>query len=167
MRVPTALDRAPAALDRTALVSGVFGGTMVVAGGLVAAVNSAAPFERGSWLAAYLVLVGGVAQIALAAGRAAFQDPARFSSSGGSALLLLWNLGSLAVPAGVLAGAAALVTVGSAALLAALAGFAAAGRSAPRSRRRVLAAYRVLILGLAVSVAIGMALAEAPPLTWF
>lgn len=34
--------------------------TMIVAGGVVAAINSAAPFAHGSWLAAYLVLVGGV-----------------------------------------------------------------------------------------------------------
>ena len=36
---------------------------LIVAGGLVAAVDGAAPFAHGSWLAAYLVLVGGVAQL--------------------------------------------------------------------------------------------------------
>ena len=34
-------------------------GAMIVAGGLIAAINSATPFAHGSWLAAYLVLVGG------------------------------------------------------------------------------------------------------------
>lgn len=53
------------------------GGTLVVAGGLVAAVNSAAPFAHGSWLAAYLVLVGGVAQIALGVGAAALAPQRR------------------------------------------------------------------------------------------
>jgi hypothetical protein len=37
------------------------GGTMVVAGGLVAAVDSAAPFAHGSWLAALLWNLGGSA----------------------------------------------------------------------------------------------------------
>lgn len=44
------------------------GGVSIVAGGLVAAVNSAAPFAQGSWLAAYLVLVVGVSPLALELG---------------------------------------------------------------------------------------------------
>jgi hypothetical protein len=46
----------------------VGGAILIVAGGIVAAVDSAAPFARGAWLAAYLVLVGGAAQFALATG---------------------------------------------------------------------------------------------------
>jgi hypothetical protein len=45
---------------------------MVVAGGSVAAVNGASSFAHGSWLAAYLVLVGGVAQLLLGIGILAF-----------------------------------------------------------------------------------------------
>jgi hypothetical protein len=40
-----------------------FAGALIAAGGAGAAVNSAAPFGHGSWLAAYLVFVGGVSQI--------------------------------------------------------------------------------------------------------
>ena len=40
-------------------------------GGAVAAVSDPFSFEQGSWLAAFLVLVGGVVQIALGAGQAA------------------------------------------------------------------------------------------------
>lgn len=88
------------------------GGILIVVGGVVAAVNSAAPFTHGSWLAAYLVLVGGAAQIALAGGRAAIV--AIGSGSGRSrGRLMLWNFGSLAVPAGVLADTTAWVTAGS------------------------------------------------------
>lgn len=50
------------------------GAILIVAGGVVAAVDSAAPFTHGSWLAAYLVLVGGAAQISLAAGLVAGAD---------------------------------------------------------------------------------------------
>jgi hypothetical protein len=58
---------------------------LIVAGGLVAAVNGAAAFAHGSWLAAYLVLVGGVAQLhPTRLGRAARRrtPPARWSSPG-------------------------------------------------------------------------------------
>jgi hypothetical protein len=92
----------------------------VIAGGLVAAVNSAAPFAHGSWLAAYLVLVAGVAQITLGVAAAALA-PADRSARLAPAQLLLWNVGSLAVPAGVLVTQRVLVALGSIALLAALA----------------------------------------------
>jgi hypothetical protein len=143
----------------------VCGGSLIVAGGVVAAVNSATPFGHGSWLAAYLVLVGGTAQILLAAGRAALisgdGEPAGLRPP-----LMLWNLGSLAVPAGVLADAAGWVTAGSVALLFALALFARAGLHAGRARRRRAIAYLTLVAGLASSVVVGSALANAAPGAW-
>ena len=45
------------------------GSSCVVVGGLVAAATGPTGFEDGSWVAAYLVLVGGVAQIALGVGQ--------------------------------------------------------------------------------------------------
>lgn len=102
-------------------------GVLIVAGGIVAAVNSAAPFAHGSWLAAYLVLVGGVAQVLLAAGRLVLSVPGPGPWRAG-AQLVLWNLGSLAVPAGVLVDTPGPVTAGSLALLSALALFAADAR---------------------------------------
>ena len=49
----------------------------VVAGGLVAAVTGPLRLEHGSWAAAYLVLVGGVAQGALGIAQY-FLAPQRF-----------------------------------------------------------------------------------------
>lgn len=138
------------------------GGILIVAGGVVAAVNSAAPFTRGSWLAAYLVLVGGAAQISLAAGLVAVG-----SGSGCSrGRLMLWNFGSLAVPAGVLADSPAWVTAGSVALLCALALFAHAGLRPARARRVRTVAYLLLVVSLAASVVVGSALADAAPGGW-
>lgn len=138
------------------------GAILIVAGGVVAAVNSAAPFTHGSWLAAYLVLVGGAAQISLAAGLVAVG-----SGSGRSrGRLMLWNFGSLAVPAGVLADTTAWVTAGSVALLCALAIFAYAGLQAAHARRARAAAYLVLVVSLAASVVVGSALADAAPGGW-
>ena len=138
------------------------GAALIVAGGGVAAVNSAAPFTHGSWLAAYLVLVGGGAQIALAAGLVAVGS--RPGRSRGR--LLLWNFGSLAVAAGVLADATAWVTAGSVALLCALAIFAYAASQAALARRARAVAYLVLIVSLAASVVVGSALAGAAPGGW-
>lgn len=130
-----------------------------MAGGLVAAVNSAAPFAHGSWLAAYLVLVGGVSQAALGVGQLWLRRPLP-SSQVRRAQLLLWNAGGLIVPAGVLAGTTAVVWVGSVALLAALACFAANAVTArPRADRGTIV-YGLLIVALAVSVVVGCALAR-------
>jgi hypothetical protein len=155
-------------LDRSTSAFLASSGVLIVAGGAVAAVNSAAPFGHGSWLAAYLVLVGGVSQVVLGAGRLALRAP-RPTPALLRAQLVLWNLGSLAVPAGVLADAPTLVTVGSVALLCALALFAAgaAGASGVRREARVRAVvYLTIVVGLAASVVVGSALAGAVPGAW-
>jgi hypothetical protein len=137
-------------------------GVLIVAGGLVAAVNSATPFEHGSWLAAYLVLVGGVAQLAL--GAAPLVLPAPMHSSWlRRAQLMLWNAGIAIVAVGVFTDALAVVLAGSVLVLAALAAFAYRGGPArPHAAARVML-YRLVILVLAVSVAIGGVLAGASP----
>ena len=135
------------------------GAAMVVAGGIVAAINSPAPFAHGSWLAAYLVLVAGVAQVGLGAGRAALPLPAR-APRAARAEFGLWNAGNVVVVAGVLLDAPAIVVAGSVALLAALASFAAGTRGA---RSPGVAVYRLAIVGLATSVLVGCALAGAAP----
>jgi hypothetical protein len=138
-------------------------GVLVIAGGVVAAVNSAAPFAHGSWLAAYLVLVGGVAQIALGAGAAALA-PGDRSARLAPAQLLLWNVGSIAVPGGVLAGERVLVALGSIALLAALAAFAASVRGTRAGAGRT--GYQLLIAALVISVLVGSTLGDAAPADW-
>jgi hypothetical protein len=152
-------------LDRSTGAFLASAGILIVAGGAVAAVNSAAPFGHGSWLAAYLVLVGGVSQVVLGAGRLALRAP-RPTRALHRAQLVLWNLGSLAVPAGVLADAPTLVTVGSIALLSALALFVAGASRARRDVRFRAVVYLAIVGGLAVSVVIGSSLADAAPGAW-
>ena len=139
------------------------GGILVIAGGLVAAVNSAAPFAHGSWLAAYLVLVAGVAQIVLGVAAVALA-PAGQSARLAPAHLLFWNVGSIAVPAGVLVTERLLVAVGSISLLAALATFTASVRRASPGPRRV--GYQLLVAALAISVLVGCTLGDAAPAAW-
>jgi hypothetical protein len=150
---------------REALPFGVAAGALVVAGGLVSAVDSAAPFENGSWLAAYLVLVGGVSQVVLSVGALALRGPAPADRTA-VGRLALWNAGSLAVPAGVLAGAAGLVTAGSAVMLWSLVLFGLEARGAPGRVRRAAFAYLVIAASLAASVVVGSAIAGAAPGVW-
>lgn len=140
----------------------VLGAGMIVAGGLVAAVDGAAPFDHGSWLAAYLVLVGGVSQIVLGLGHLFLPAPPP-SARLLRVQLACWNVGNVVVAGGVLAGATAMVIAGSAVLLAALGGFAAGAGWAWSAARGRLAAYHTFGLMLAVSVFIGAALAGANP----
>jgi hypothetical protein len=137
-------------------------GGLIIAGGLVAAVNSATPFAHGSWLAAYLVLVGGVAQLALGAAPLVLPAPVR-STWLRRAQLALWNAGIAIVAVGVFVDALAVVVAGSVVVLAALAAFAyGGGPSRPPAAVRVVL-YRLVILALAVSVAIGGVLAGTSP----
>jgi hypothetical protein len=136
-----------------------------VAGGGVAAVNRAAPFGHGSCFAAYLVLVGGVSQGVLAAGRLILHAP-RLTRTLFPAQLALRNIGSLAVPAGILGDAAILVTAGSIALLCALTPFATQARRVRRELRGRAAVYLAIVVALAGSVVIGSALADAAPGAW-
>jgi hypothetical protein len=78
---------------------------------------------------------------------------------------VLWNLGVVLVPAGVLGAAAGVVLVGSVALLVALALFAAGTRvrSVQTAGGACLYAYRVVVVFLTGSVIVGTALAGALP----
>ncbi|MBS1677647.1 MAG: hypothetical protein JST08_09695 [Actinobacteria bacterium] len=153
-RAPAAGARPP---ERELIVCVAIAVSLIVAGGLVAAVDSAAPFAHGSWLAAYLVLVGGVAQLALGLGPLLFPAPV-LSPSSSRTRLVLWNLGTGIVAAGVFAASTAVVVSGSVLVLGALACFArGAGPAREPGRERVLA-YRLVVAVLAVSVVIGIAL---------
>ena len=79
------------------------GGIFVVLGGLIAAVTGPLELEHGSWLAAYLVLVCGVAQFAMGtvqAGQAGSGEA--LSPRLGWVQLASLNLGNAAVVAGTL-----------------------------------------------------------------
>jgi hypothetical protein len=148
--------------DRELIAPVGIAGSLIVAGGLVAAVNSASPFAHGSWLAAYLVLVGGVAQLALSAAPLLFPAPAS-SRTLARAQLWLWNVGTAIVAVGVFTEANVIVVVGSVLVLAALGCFARGAGPAREPGRGLVLAYRLVIAILGVSVVIGIALAGGSP----
>ena len=134
------------------------GGACVIAGGLIAAITAHAPSEHATWAAAYLVLVAGAAQIGLGVGRAWLADrkpsPGRLVGE-----LASWNFGNAAVIAGTVSGLTAVVDLGGALLVVALALLLAAVRDRRRSGWP-LTLYRALIVLVLVSIPIGLTLAE-------
>lgn len=131
---------------------------MIVAGGLVAAINGATPFAHGSWLAAYLVLVGGVAQLLLGFGWLAL-PAASASARLRDAQLGLWNAGMLAVAGGVLSELPGLVFAGSAVFAGALMCFLGGSGSVHGTGRGRVLVYRAVVGLLFVSIVVGAVLA--------
>ncbi len=147
----------PLAIGDSARRFVVTGAIAIVVGGLVAAANASVPTEKGSWLAAYLVLVVGVTQVGLGAGQEMLADPAptvgRLTFE-----YVAFNAGSLGVLVGTLLGPPLLVDLGGIALVAALVTFMA---SVPRHWTPwPLVAYRLLVIIVVASVPIGLVLAR-------
>lgn len=160
----------------------VLGGCCVVLGGLVAAVTGPLTLDKGSWLAAYLVLVCGVAQYAI--GSMHTRSDARYPRVARAwTQLACWNLGNVAVMAGTLTGAANVVDAGAVLLLIAL-GIAlvssldigptdreAVERTAHEALPALLDpvlldwAYRGLLVLLLISIPVGVVLAHLPDAT--
>lgn len=132
----------------------------VVLGGLVAAVTDPLGLGKGSWLAAYLVLVCGVAQHVMALRRSRGTSGA--STGGAWAQLGLWNAGNAAVVAGSLAGVPGAVDAGSVLLVGALALALRADRAVRGPVLRAYA-YRGMLLVLLVSIPVGAVLAHLDP----
>ena len=129
----------------------------ILAGGLVAAVSDPLDVYRGSWMAAYLVLVVGVAQVMMSWARRHWGTS---RAAAGWAQCAAWNIGSAGVIAGTLADTSLIVFVSSAVLVAALVIASLDTRRArPTSGDALrLLAYRALLVILAVSIPVGMVL---------
>ncbi|MGZ4716615.1 MAG: hypothetical protein ACXWCB_07925 [Acidimicrobiales bacterium] len=136
----------------------LIGSLCTIAGGLVAAVTRPTGFVLGSWTAAFLVLVGGVAQIALGAGQAWLAEqppPARRVR----VEVVCWNTGVAATLVGTLAATPIITTVAGLALVPALALFIATTKAPSSVRRSGRVIYRALAGIVLVSIPIGLGLA--------
>ncbi|MEO6988278.1 MAG: hypothetical protein ABI239_06485 [Aquihabitans sp.] len=130
----------------------------IVAGGFVAAATGPTDFDKGSWLAAYLVLVGGVALVILGVGQAVFARQAP-SKPVIATELAIWVLSAGAIIVGTLAEAVVFTIVGGLLLLGVLVLFVAAVRDASGIGGRLIWLYRAMIVILVVSIPIGLVLA--------
>lgn len=132
------------------------GAVCVIAGGLVAAVTGPLALTKGSWLAAYLVLVAGVAQVVLADQHRLLQVEA--SSRAEWTTVALWVGGNAAVIGGTLLRQPLLVDLGGIALALALL-YAVLGTR--RTRAAALGwALRLVYVVVLVSIPIGLVLAH-------
>jgi hypothetical protein len=123
----------------------------------VAAVTSPLDLAHGSWLAAYLVLVGGVGQVAMGVARLLRPGPADAARLGWSQVAA-WNLGNALVIVGTLITLPWLVDVGGLGCVVAL---ALALLHARRLRGTVRTwGYRAVLAVLLVSVPVGLVLAH-------
>lgn len=127
----------------------------VVAGGAISAGLAHAPSRPVMWLVAYLVLVVGVAQAALALVQAsvAVRPPSPLMAS---AQCIAFNLANAMVIAGTLLANPPAVSAGAALLVIALALFLRGVRGAHGPLVRI---YRVLVAALGFSALVGVALA--------
>ncbi len=136
----------------------VVGSVAIIAGGMVAAVSRPTEFGHGPWLAAFLVLVAGVAQIALGAGQSWLADQP--VTAGVVRLeLVSWNVSVLATIVGTLVDAPVLTTIGGVSMVLALAVFLRAVRVACFAPRWAVKTYRVLVGVILVSTPVGLVLA--------
>lgn len=130
----------------------------VVLGGLVAALTRPFELDSGPWVAAYLVLVSGVAQVGLGAGQAGLATrPPGFRVV--LVELLAWNTSTVAIILGTLLGWPLLTSAGALCLLLAV-GLLVQGvpvRSANRSWPA--AAHLALASLVALSAPVGVMLA--------
>ena len=136
----------------------LIGSLCTMAGGLVAAVTRPTGFVLGSWTAAFLVLVGGVAQIALGAGQGwlAYRPPPIRRVR---AEVALWNLGVGATIVGTLTGTPIVTTAAGCALVVALGLFIATTKAPNSTRRLGRVAFRAVASVVLVSIPIGLGLA--------
>lgn len=131
----------------------------VVLGGLVAAATGPLGLANGSWAAAYLVLVVGVAQGAMGYSRTRRPEQRHRT---GWAQFSCWNAGSAAVIIGTLVARPWMVDAGSVLLVIAL--VLALDATRPRAPGATAspwpAVYRGMLLLLAISIPIGMVLSH-------
>lgn len=145
--------------NRASAVAFVTIGTAaIVFAGLFSAVTARSASYHSAWFVAYLVLVVGIAQVALGLGQW------RLASRHVSlplliAELILFNLGNAGVILGTLTASAIWVDVGSALLIIAL-GFFGWMVWQPRRRGAALWAYWALVVVLGMSVIVGIVFAH-------
>lgn len=138
------------------------GAASIVFAGLFSAATARTASYHSAWFVAYLVLIVGLAQMALGIGQWWLASkPLAIGTM--VAELVLFNLGNAGVIVGTLFAAPLVVDVGSALFIIALALFAW-NVWVPRRRGAALWVYRVLIVVLLVSVAVGLYFAHTAAL---
>jgi len=133
------------------------GTVCIIAGGMVAAVTTPLDLAHGSWLAAYLVLVGGVGQCTMGTARLLAPAPPNAAARGWTQVGA-WNTGNALVIAGTLVTLPLVVDLGGLACMVGLAIALLHSRRLPGTLPTW--AYRAVLVVLLVSIPVGLVLAH-------
>jgi hypothetical protein len=140
----------------------LIGSAFVVIGGLVAAASTPLRLASGPWVAAYLVLVCGVAQCLFGIMRR-YVAPAPMSPAGFAVEVVCWNAGNAAVVVGDLLRILFLVGMGGALLVVVLVRQLVHLRHVVPGLRWAAWLYGVVVAVLLVSIPVGILLAALRP----
>lgn len=136
----------------------LLGSVCIVLGGIVAAVTRPTGFVLGSWTAAFLVLVGGTAQIAFGVGQSWLSERPPHARRVRTEVVC-WNAAVAATVVGTVAGAPFVTTGAGFTLMWVLGLFIATTSPSGSVRRSACVAYRALAAIVLVSIPIGLGLA--------
>ncbi|MGH8279001.1 MAG: hypothetical protein ACRETQ_05495 [Gammaproteobacteria bacterium] len=120
----------------------ITGGLAIIVGGLVAAAVAHQPTQHLVWMAAYLVLIVGVAQMVFGGGQA-WLSADTLRPAWRASEWIIYNLGNAGVIAGTLADLPSLVVVGTVLFIIGVALFLVHTRA--RTHIRWLIGYRILL----------------------
>lgn len=143
---------------RFALTFFLIGSAFVILGGLVAAVSTPLGFASGPWLAAYLVLVCGVAQCLFGIMRR-YVAPSPMTGGVFAVELVCWNAGNAAVVVGDLVRIPFIVGIGGALLVVVLVLQLVHLRHVIAALRWAAWLYGIVVAVLLASIPIGIVLA--------
>lgn len=159
-RVPPQGEPSQRAGRRAETVGNAVGIAAIVVGGLVAAVTGPLQLAKGSWLAAYLVLICGVGQCLLARQDRLLGPSSAATRSGAGRrstwITTLWISGNALVISGALSALPLIADLGGAALGAALVLALIGTRGSPATTRAWL--LRACFLALIISIPVGLVL---------
>ncbi|MCU6481538.1 hypothetical protein [Arthrobacter sp. A2-55] len=147
-------------MNKSAIPFLTLGGISLILGGVVSAASAGSPSYTSAWAVAYLVLVGGLAQLVLGIGQAELASK-RLPAGLLAAEVALLNLSTVAVLLGTILTAPALTYAGAGLLLVTLVAFIWAVRGASQHLPWLLWAFRIMVVVLLVSAPIGLVIAHS------
>lgn len=146
-------------MNRSAIPFAIIAAVSIIAGGLLSAAFAFSPSYTASWAVAYLVLVAGVAQLALGAGQAWLAEKPP-SKSLIIAEILIFNLANIATLFGTIISSLALVYFGAVLMIVSLALFLWGVWIADRKHLLLSYTYRAIVFALMISAGIGLVIAS-------
>jgi len=146
-------------MTRSAIPFTIIAGISIIAAGFISAITAFSPSYTASWAVAYLVLVVGVAQLALGFGQAWLAEELP-SKALLIAEVILFNLANLATLLGTLLAWMALVYIGAVLMIISLALFIWGTRIAKPGKIWVVYGFRAIVFILIVSAGIGLLIAS-------